>query len=304
MDTKIEYRIVAKIYNVCALSMSAKLSTFLSHHLETKQIIMMCIIAVTFINALSVTYRRQHQSNNNSKSKTKTTFSQFTRMLESLAILICSRQLLIIFSYENNERAYMNNIALALTTAIGLHCVNRVSANVLSCIMYMYSDVFSFAIPIMGPFPALVTSLLVTKGSEWLLAKNNTSFITIFMLQLLQIAAQNTSFLAIDQLSTQTRPDLQIFEGMIQVMILQKLSNPEYYDYFAYIGAIKIIQISHSLFWVSLLITLVLKNSDHWLLLVSLNYTLLCVASWIKVVDIVVIPCIMVLFFYLEQVVN
>jgi hypothetical protein len=55
---------------------------------------------------------------------------------------------------------------------------------------------------------------------------------------------------------------------------------------------------------VSLLITLVLKNSDHWLLLVSLNYTLLCVASWIKVVDIVVIPCIMVLFFYLEQVVN
>lgn len=298
--------VISKIFSTSSLILTRTLDYVLSKYLSTNEIILVTFALFVLLHtAIELLSKYTNPiTDDDAKKPPDNEFIRIFKFIHKVTILFISLQLRKLMSPPSNKLAFIGNFALAIFTAVIVHVFKDETGSVMASIIYLYSDIFDFLIPLCGPLAAIFFGAICMMVCKQLKPKSDAdkkqSFIFSYLISLCEIAANNIIFVSFDQMAV----DSTAMEIMQCLFIIAVLNNVTDVNYFIYVAAIKIFGITQDLAWVAFVIIVAISNKSHWLFQLSCNYFLLFVASYIQRIDIVITPCVMLVFFYFEQILH
>lgn len=292
----IEPYVAHKIYVTSSLILAQVMDSKLSSVLSVNETIIVVVILFVLFDTTKRMLRTKDQNNRLHDNE----FARLMFFLQQISILFISLQLrkILLIKSDSLRFTFLADFLVAIATAITVHMFREETSNIITNIIYIYADIFNFLIPMCGPFPCILFATVVVQIGNEIQERKKISFVLSFLLDLCTTAAQSIIFTAFDMMAKDS-VEMEILQSIMMVALLRFIMP---IDYFVYVSSVKIYMLTHELVWIAFVLSICFIDKKGWFFQITCNYIQLFVASFIQRFDIIGIPCVVLLFFYIDDI--
>jgi hypothetical protein len=289
-----------KVFVASSLILVRKLSFKINQLLKNNEIVLLTIfIFILFDMAIIILQSFLIKPSKHKQFIRENEIIRVARFFQQITLLFVTLQIQRILLIQGDDIGtnVVGNLLMAIFVSVGVHVFRKESEGVMGNILYLFSDMFAFLLPLIGGLMCVHLGVIVIITCEYFTKKVHFSFIISFVIQLCDIAARNIVFAGLDSLIVDDH-FVEIIQCLLIIALLQKITST---DYFAFVTAIKIFTLYGDKLWAVFLVLACFLNNDDVFFVTSLNYIKMCIAGVVNYVDIAFIPSVMLFFYYLDE---